>query len=220
MKTRFYLRVFVAFLMLILAQLACGASAGTTDDQGSSAPPTQAPTQLPAQAPTQAPTGGSGTDVDNAIRQWASDAVASSQYGEDDWSAMQATGAPNTKECGDVHTAWAAASQDTKEWLDVFFATPVYASEINIYETYYPNQVAEVQLIDMAGEYVQIYAAPPEWIDTCPFTLSVGADGKTLVQGVRIIVDQTVVGNWNEIDAVEIVGVPGVGEPVRPTVAP
>ncbi|MCB9136567.1 MAG: hypothetical protein H6636_14175 [Anaerolineales bacterium] len=213
MKTRFFLRGLFVLLALILAQLACGALA-PTEDQSS-------PTQPPAQAPTQAPSGGSGVDVDNAIRQWGSEAVASSEYGSDDWAAKQATGAPDTKECGDMHTAWAAASQDTKEWLDVFFATPVYASEINIYETYYPNQVAEVDLIDMAGEYIQIYVAPPEMVDDpCPFTLTVGADGKTLVQGVRIVVDQTVVGNWNEIDAVEIVGVPGVGEPVRPTVAP
>jgi hypothetical protein len=40
------------------------------------------------------------------IRQWASSAVASSEYSPTSWSAAQATGAPNTFDYGDIATAW------------------------------------------------------------------------------------------------------------------
>ena len=35
------------------------------------------------------------------IAQWARSAEASSQYGDDDWSADQATGRPDVEECAD-----------------------------------------------------------------------------------------------------------------------
>ncbi len=44
------------------------------------------------------------------IRQWGTGATASSEYGNPNWSAMQATGAPNVTDCSDASEAWAAAS--------------------------------------------------------------------------------------------------------------
>jgi len=41
----------------------------------------------------------------------------------------------------------------------------------------------------------------------CPFTLSVPVENAGYqVVGVKITIDQTVVADWNEIDAVELVG--------------
>ncbi len=50
--------------------------------------------------------------VGGSFEQWASAAVASSQYGVDDWSASQAAGPPNSLVYGDQKTAWAAATKD------------------------------------------------------------------------------------------------------------
>jgi len=144
------------------------------------------------------------------IRQWASSAMASSEYGNPDWAASQAVGRPDTRECGDYSTAWASSSSDTVEWLEVYFDVPVYATEINIIQTYNPDQVVEVELIDVDGEYISVYDQEPTAVeDPCPYTLSLEGDPTDyLVRGVRITVDQSILElGWNEIDAVELVGV-------------
>ncbi|MEA3396827.1 MAG: NHL repeat-containing protein [Chloroflexota bacterium] len=153
------------------------------------------------------------------IRQWAVEAEASSQYGDPNWSAVQATGAPDTPECGDESTAWASWGSSSVEWINLYYETPVYITEINIVQTYNPDQVSQVDLIDMEGTFITVYTQEPEQVDDlCPYTLSILADqSDVLAQGVRITIDQSVLElGWNEIDAVEIVGIPGEGAAVRP----
>lgn len=152
------------------------------------------------------------------IRQWASEAVASSAYSAENWAAFQATGEPNTAECGDHGTAWAAAESNTSQWLVLYYPQPVYAVEVNIYQTYNPDQVVSVDLIDLQGNFVNVYTAEPRQVETCPFILRIPtASSGVLAQGVRINIDQSVLRlGWNEIDAVEIVGAPGEGTPTRP----
>jgi hypothetical protein len=204
-------------LVFLAAILACNLTgqAHPTEAPPPAAPPTQALETKPPQAlPTTAVGGAAG-----AIRQWAFEAEASSEYGSTDWAASQATGTPNTPNCGDVGTAWAASKQDTREWINLYYTQPVVPTEIHIIETYYPNQVVQVDLIDMQGQFVTIYTGEPKQVDSpCPFILSIPVNkGDLLVQGLRITIDQSVIQNWNEIDAVELVGVPGNGTPVRPT---
>ena len=50
---------------------------------------------------------------EETISQWASSATASSQYDDPDYSANQATGAPNALECGDSVNAWASLDSGT-----------------------------------------------------------------------------------------------------------
>ena len=45
-----------------------------------------------------------------ATEQWAATATASSQYGDIDWAARQATGAPDMVACDDDVHAWAFAA--------------------------------------------------------------------------------------------------------------
>lgn len=166
--------------------------------------------------PTIAP-GGSTQEV----RQWAGEAVASSEYGADDWSAKQATGVTNTYECGDMTTAWASSSSNTVEWINLYLFAPMYISQVNIVETYNPDQVVKLELIDMQGQYVTVYTAQPKQVDKpCPYFLNVLiSQSDILAQGVRITIDQSVLGlGWNEIDAVEMVGMIGEGTPVRPVI--
>ena len=155
-------------------------------------------------------TGDTGTTaLGDGTRQWAVSGTASSEYGDDAWSAMQATGAPDTDECGDTTTAWASAGYDTVEWIELDYDTPVIPTEVNIYQTYNPNQVIQVALRDLEGNYQTIYLGKPQdESDNCPFVLHIPVEGiDWQVDGVKITIDQTALQDWCEIDAVELVGV-------------
>jgi hypothetical protein len=195
-------------LVLLPAVLACSLFSQAIQ-------PAQAPSSV---APQSFPTTAAG-ETRKPVRQWASAAQASSEYGTSDWAASQATGAPNTLECGDIETAWAAANRDTSEWINLYFTTPVYPTEIRIMQTYNPDQVVQVDLIDMQGQFVTIYTGQPRLVESpCPYGLSIPVSrSDILAQGVRITINQSVLElGWNEIDAVEIAGMPGEGVPVRP----
>lgn len=161
---------------------------------------------------------------DQLIRQWATAAEATSEYGSSDWSAQQATGAPDTFNCGDSTTAWASAESDSVDSITLYFYdAPLIPTEINIVQSYNPSQVVKVEVIDPAGgSETIVYEAEPEATDECPYTLSIPvADIDYLVMGVRITVDQSVLGlGWNEIDAVELVGYPEAGYEPQPTTPP
>ncbi|MEA3339113.1 MAG: hypothetical protein U9R15_04020 [Chloroflexota bacterium] len=202
-----------SLLILALVALACGGG----DPAETPAPP--ADTLVPSTATEPPPTQSLPTETPvPIIEQWAADAVASSQYSDPDWAALQAAGEPDTPECGDYGTAWASASGSTVEWLDVYYDTSVYVTEINIIQTYNPDQVVQVDLIDLDGELVPLYTQEPHAVEQpCPYVLIIEVEQTDfLVQGVRITIDQSVLGlGWNEIDAVELAGVPGEGEVVR-----
>ncbi|MCA9921002.1 MAG: FxLYD domain-containing protein, partial [Anaerolineales bacterium] len=154
------------------------------------------------------------------IRQWASFAFASSEYSNPDWAASQATGEPDTliKECADLPTAWASYDSDTAEWIELTYDTPVVPTEINIIQTHSPDQVVLVELIDTNGTYHEIYTGEPEnlW-DECPYTLTIPVNVKYEVAGLKISIDQSVIPTtWNEIDAVELVGMAGGETAVTP----
>jgi sugar lactone lactonase YvrE len=154
------------------------------------------------------------------VRLWAIAATASSEYTDDSWSAMQATGEPDTPDCGDWGTAWASADSSTVEWLEVYYETTLIPTEVNIYQNYNPSQITTVELLDDTGTYHEIYTGEPEAMDDCPYILSIPVDADYPVIGVRITIDQSVLGlGWNEIDAVELVGL-GSGGAVQPPTEP
>jgi len=149
-----------------------------------------------------------GSDAE--MRQWASDARATSQYGIDRFSALQATGAPNTPQCGDRATAWASRSSRGQDQLTVFFDRAVSPTEINIHQTFTPGSITGISFINAAtGEEIEIENSAST-DRTCPnvFQLSLELSELPPVNGVIITLDQTIGGNWNEIDAVELVGFP------------
>ena len=152
----------------------------------------------------------SANSVIEPIRQWASTASASSEYGTDGWSAKQATGAPNTTECTDSVNAWASLTYtDGIEWLEVGYDTPVAPTQINIYETYYPGQVVTVEVRDESGNLQTVWQGEAHVESQCPrvFTVDVaGIDYK--VTAVRVSLDQSAANYWGEVDAIELVGTP------------
>ena len=167
--------------------------------------PTEAPTEIPTQAPTQTPTA-TASNQGTTMRQWAITAVASSEYTDSSWNATQTTGEPTITECGDNGYAWASEAFDTLEWLEVSYTTPVIPVQVNIYETFNPGQIVKVELLDVDNIYHEVYTAKVQ-ARACPGVLTIdisSADYQAI--SVRVTVDQSVVRNWAEIDAVELVG--------------
>lgn len=148
-----------------------------------------------------------------AMRQWASYAIASSEFTHSDGNAGQAAGEPNTPQCGATPTAWSpAASNDagsTHEWIELTFKTPVFPSQINIHQSFAPSQVVKVEIYDLDGEYHAVYTADPQVMDACPFVLTIPVEGKAYVAlSVKITLAPGQPGHQTAIDAVELVGVP------------
>lgn len=152
------------------------------------------------------------TEQAQELRQWASSAEGSSQYGENQWSFAQATGAPNTPTCGDNDTAWASAESSGRAVLRVTFEQPVIPTQINIHQTFNPGAIVAVD-VGSATNPNKVLTLPnsadPPGNTACPgvFTLNV-SNVKTPVNTVIIYFDQAITGSWNEIDAVELVGTP------------
>jgi hypothetical protein len=164
--------------------------------------------------PTATPVPSTGTPIlptvaPGELSQWAISAVASSEYSSPEWSAQQATGAPDTPECGDYQTAWATESYDGVDWLEVGYATPVRPVRINIHETNSPGFIVRVEVKDEGGMYHTVWQGTPGALDQCPRILSVPVTGiESRVVAVRINLDQRAGGDWDEIDAVELIGQP------------
>lgn len=192
---------FILICSLLPLMAACTVSR-PNQPAGATPGPTQTPaseTDLPPQAPD-----------DDLVSQWAQEAEAGSSFSDPEWSAQQATGRPDTFRCGDLQTAWASAAPDSVDWLELQYETAVYVTAVNVHQSFNPNQVAQVQLIAPDGEALTIYERPPVPVDQpCPFTLSVEIEKtERRYAAVRLSVDQSSLGlGWNEIDAVELVGV-------------
>ncbi len=156
---------------------------------------------------------GSGTEEEGpqslgmTVRsQWATAATASSEYGQPMWSAARATGAPEVERCADDPRAWASAYGRGLEWLELEYEEPVYATEVRIYQNLGRGAIARVKLRDEAGGEHLVW----EGTDTgevCPGVLSVSFPRtEYLVFSVRVEVDESRTGFWNQIDAVELIG--------------
>jgi hypothetical protein len=217
-----YTLLFAAVVLMLLAS-ACTlpgltASAPSAPEEANATTPPAIPTDTaaaPATAPTDTPVvvEPTGTPaqppVAGTLRQWAMGATASSEYESDSWSAQQATGAPDTMECGDIQTAWASEASDSVEWLEVTFATAVVPAEISVRETHSPGFINRVEVKDEMGRYHTVWEGTPGAVEQCPRVLTIPVSGVSVrVNAVRINLDQRDGGDWDEIDAVELVGQP------------
>lgn len=151
----------------------------------------------------------SGPGEDLMVHQWASSATASSQYGDDSWSASQAVGAPNVDACGDNGSAWASATQTERATLTLTFDTPVVPARILVTHSYYPTSLVQVDVQDTQGNRTTVANKPATLTSTCPFTETLTVSGvNAKINTVILTVDQAQIGSWDEIDAVELVGIP------------
>ncbi len=142
--------------------------------------------------------------------QWAVEATASSQYGETDYSAAQATGTPDTPLPGDFPTAWAPENPDDGlQTLELRYAHLVVPTAIRIYETYNPGAVVAVEAYNgEADEWVVLWSGQdPSQEAPAVFSPPLNpADFAT--DRLRLTLDTAAVPGWNEVDAVQLVGRP------------
>ena len=138
--------------------------------------------------------------------QWAASATASSQYTDLAWGATQATGQPNSVACEDDGRAWASLESSGVEWLELVYSLGVRPTEIRIYEVFGVSSIVKVEVKDASGTYYTVYTAQP-LSQACPRVLTIPIAGiSAMVNTVRVTVDQGTLNNWDEIDAVKLVG--------------
>ncbi|MFV9506748.1 MAG: NHL repeat-containing protein [Oscillochloridaceae bacterium umkhey_bin13] len=141
------------------------------------------------------------------VRQWASEANASSFYAPD-YEPAGATGPPDVVGCQDSPNAWASADPNGLEILELRYREPVFAVGVVIHQSYNPGFITQVELLDERGASLVVYTAVPMLASECPQALEIAFEQTlTRINAVRLTIDQRPGANWSEIDAVELIGV-------------
>jgi hypothetical protein len=141
-----------------------------------------------------------------AISQWVVSASASSEYGYPDWGSQRVIGPPDVNICADDPRAWASGRGNGVEWLLLEYGIPVFATQVNIYQTYGRGAVSRVTIFDPDENGEVIWEGEDKDVP-CPGVLSVPVPEKLYrVSKVRIDLDESRIGYWNQIDSVELVG--------------
>lgn len=144
------------------------------------------------------------------LAQWAISAEASSQYGARDWGALQATGAPDVLACLDDTRSWASLTPADGETITLYYRRPVLPTQINIYQNFNPGAIRSVAIVPADGGAPIIIPNSADTGTGCPRVFSVHLPaGLPEAIGVTITLDQARQRSWNEIDAVELVGITG-----------
>lgn len=149
------------------------------------------------------------------VRQWASGARASSEYGADDWSASRATGAPDVPAHSDDARAWASQRPNGgEEWLEVTFARAVFATGVRVVQSQFPGAIVRIDATLADGNTVTVWSGPDKTVyEAGRIGVLEGtfAATKTPVARLKIVLDTRLVSGWNEIDAVELLGTAASG---------
>lgn len=140
---------------------------------------------------------------------WAASVIDfSTEYSPDAWSANQILGAPDVYPAyGDHNKAWAShGADDRDEWIEVGFEQDEWVSGVEVYETFNPGAIDQIELVTVKGRRIDVPvpATPPP----------PGVSAKRLfdlhctqekVRSVRVHLDSQRVAGWNELDAIGIV---------------
>jgi len=125
------------------------------------------------------------------------------------WSPGQATGPPDTPTGGDQVTAWASQTPDAQaEWLLLEYAEPVVPKAVRVYEIYSTGALNRVTALDPAGREVEAWAG----VDPTPQGRRIAMSEVPLraltfaTKRIKVYLDSPAVSNWNEVDAVGLVG--------------
>jgi len=122
------------------------------------------------------------------------------------WGPEQATGAPDTPEAGDFPSAWASLLPDAgPEWLQLDFARPVIVKEVRIRETFNPGAVTKVTAFEDGGKEKTLWEGEDP-TKKVPEDFVVNPVEHLTTKRLKIYLDSKRVPGWNEIDAVEMIG--------------
>jgi hypothetical protein len=122
------------------------------------------------------------------------------------YAGGRATGPPDAGEHGnDSSNAWCPAPQSGREWLKLSYGRPVEIKEIAIHETYATGALSRVVATMPDGKEKVLWAGQ-EPVEKPPVQRIVQVPAGVRSDQIRIELDTTRTGNWQEIDAVELVG--------------
>jgi hypothetical protein len=123
------------------------------------------------------------------------------------YAGGKATGPPDSAETGgDSSSAWCPAPQSSaNEWLKLSYGRPVEISEIAIHETYATGALSRVVALMPNGKEKVLWEGT-EPVEKPPVQRIVPVPPGVRSDQIRIELDTTRTGNWQEIDAVELVG--------------
>ncbi|VVB97603.1 S-layer protein [uncultured archaeon] len=179
------------------------------------------PASIPAIIDSPAPTPAPIATNTITLRQWAVNAIASSEYTSTSWSAKQATGAPDTLSYGDIRTAWATLNEDESiQWIELDYSAPVYATDVNVRETFNPGALIRIELKDSTGVYHTVWRGTDPNIGSKKISWSNISFEQTIypTSTIKLYIDTNLIPGWQEIDAVELVGI-SAGTTPEPTIA-
>jgi hypothetical protein len=147
----------------------------------------------------------------DANGQWAIQATSSSAYGDAkgtaSYSANQATGVPNVDKYGDNGSAWTAKTADAGiEWLDLQYPRPVHATTVRVRESCGSGSVIKVELFDEQGTAHTAWAGNDPTQDLNYLVVKFPKTAFKTAR-VKITLATNVVPSWNEVDAVQLVGI-------------
>jgi hypothetical protein len=142
--------------------------------------------------------------------QFAIEAEATSQFGDDGYAPVQATGSPNVLVASDNPLAWASKDPDAgEETLTLVYEHVVTPTGVRIFESYNPGAVVRIEAFDLDEEEWVVLWEGQELTDEPLRTFSPALDeAEFQTDQLRLTLDTAAVGGWNEIDAVELLGVP------------
>ena len=142
--------------------------------------------------------------------QWATDAKASSTFndakGNTSYSANQATGEPNVQAYSTTPQAWSSKTPDSGiEWLELTFSKPVHANAVRVRESSGSGAVIKIEVFDEKGAAHTVWSGADS---TKELNYLIAEFPKTafMTNRVKLTLATNVVGGWNQIDAVQLVG--------------
>jgi hypothetical protein len=204
-------------LLALLALQACSKTEAPTADTRDNAPAAvPAAVAAPETSHTVAGPIDEAAILAEKDAQWASSAEASTSFNDASGSAgyapSRATGQPDVPRYADHPNAWATRNGDanTPDWLHVGFDKPVHARSLRIRQTAAPGAISKIELLDASG------AAHVVWEGTDTTTYGKDTIGWMIrdfdvtpykVTAARITLQTNRIWGWNEIDAVQLVGV-------------
>jgi hypothetical protein len=143
--------------------------------------------------------------------QYASLATASSQWSATEYSAMQATGAPeHAGECVEDVTNWSPSSESSDpEWVELVYATPVRATAVAVHEQITAPFVTRVELRGLDDALRTVWEGTDA--TACGATLDLAFAARPYFADTVLV--RTAAPAFEEIDAVRLEGLGRVPAP-------
>ena len=155
-------------------------------------------------------------DEPQLISQWAATVVGFSTQWYDPfnpgaWQAIQALGAPDTFQYGDIETAWEASTADGNgvEYLTLGYATPVLATGATVRETYGNGFVTRIEVREAGTSTLHtVWSGTDPSLPGSPVDFAVSwPQTGFFVDALKVTVNSYhVMNDWEAIDAIQLVG--------------